>query len=336
MNYAIGVDLGGTNLRAAVVDESGQMLSRCELSAEVGRGREHVVNDLCGAVERLREQMRAQAPEARLLGIGAGVPGLMDSETGRLVASPNLPGWSDYDVRGEIERRLGTTVILENDANAAAVGEQWLGAAAGVESMCMYTLGTGVGGGIILNGRPWRGWNGMAGELGHSCVEPNGHACGCGSHGCLEQYASATAVVRMAGEALATGVDSEMSEVEESEAKTLDARAVYECAMHGDGPARLVYARVGRALGMALAAEVNSMNLPIYVIGGGVSSGWDAFAPSMFAELRLRSYIYANTTNADGTGTGGRRHFTRIVRAKLGGAAGLFGAARLAILNGRT
>ena len=147
--------------------------------------------------------MRERSGGGELRGIGVGVPGLIDSESGRLLESPNLPGWNDYDVKGEIERRLGTTVILENDANVAALGELWLGAGRGSESLCMYTLGTGVGGGLVLEGRIWRGWNGMAGELGHCNVEPEGHPCGCGSWGCLEQYASATAVVRMAREAVA-------------------------------------------------------------------------------------------------------------------------------------
>jgi glucokinase len=325
--YAIGVDLGGTNLRIAAVDARGTMLAKTALGTEVARGREFVIDELCQAVEKLRDEMQAKQPEAKLVGIGVGVPGLIDSETGRLVQSPNLPGWSDYDVKGEIERRLGTTVILENDANAAAVGEHWLGAAQGYSSMCMYTLGTGVGGGWILEGRLWRGWNGMAAELGHCNVYPDGHACKCGSHGCLEQYASATAVVRMAHEALASGAQSELRGL-----PSLDARAVYECAMGGDGVAKAVYEQVGRALGLAIATQVNSMNLPIHVIGGGVSSGWAAFAPGMFSELRLRSYIYANTTDPDGQGKNGRKRFTAVVPAKLGGDAGLFGAARLPML----
>ena len=203
--YAIGVDLGGTNLRIAAVDEGGKLLAKTNLETEVSRGREHVVDELCRATVAMSQEMSTSEPDGtRLCGIGVGVPGLVDSESGRLLDSPNLPGWSNYDVKGEIERRLGTAVILENDANAAALGEQWLGAGRGFESMCMYTLGTGVGGGLVLNGEIWRGWNGMAGELGHCNVEPEGHVCNCGSHGCLEQYASATAVVRMAREALAS------------------------------------------------------------------------------------------------------------------------------------
>ena len=364
-DYGIGVDLGGTNLRVAAVDEGGTLLARTTLETDVSRRRDEVIDALCRAVQKIAKEVGQQVGDERanqlakeaagmtqgtvtgvaspppqtatgkpaagqLRGIGVGVPGLIDSETGRLVESPNLPGWSDYDVQGEIEQRLATSVILENDANAAALGELWLGAGRGMESLCMYTLGTGVGGGLILQGRIWRGWNGMAGELGHCNVEPAGHPCGCGSWGCLEQYASANAVRRMAAEALASGAATELRAVGNG---NLDSLAVYECAMRGDAEAKKIFERVGRALGLAIAAMVNTLNLPLYAIGGGVSSAWDAFAPSMFDEVRKRSFVYAGTTAADGSGLGGRQRSTRIVRALLGGDGGLYGAARLPLMQ---
>lgn len=324
-SYAVGVDLGGTNLRIAAVDESGKLLAKITLGTEVVRGREFVVDELSRSIIEMRERFKNSAD---FCGIGVGVPGLIDSETGRLVESPNLPGWEDYDVKGEIEQRVGTTVILENDANVATVGEHWLGAGRDAESLCLYTLGTGVGGGLILDGRLWRGWNGMAGELGHCNVEPDGHPCKCGSWGCLEQYASATAVVRLTREALKGGAASELRAVKE-----LSSLAVYESAMGGDTVAKQVFEHVGRALGLAIGNMVNAMNLGLFVIGGGASSGWDAFAPAMFDEVRKRSYIYANTTETDGTGFGGRKRVTVITRAKLGGDGGLYGAARLPMLQ---
>jgi glucokinase len=187
-----------------------------------------------------------------------------------------------------------------------------------------------VGGGLVLNGEIWRGWNGMGGELGHCNVELEGHACNCGSYGCLEQYASATAVVRMTREALAGGAASELRQVAD---EALTAQVVYEQAMRGDGVAKQVYERVGRALGLAIANMVNTLNLPLYVIGGGVSSAWDAFSPALFAEVRGRSFVYAWTTGEDGKGVGGRRRATRITRALLGGDGGLYGAARLPMLH---
>src|SRR5690348_2414235 len=151
--YGIGVDLGGTNLRIAAVGSSGAILEKIALDTDVKEGREHVIVDMCAAVEELRGRMKG----SRLVGIGIGVPGITNLATGMIRQSPNLPGWSDFPVRDDIERRLDTQVLLENDANAAALGEKWVGAGKDVPSLCMLTLGTGIGGGIILDGRIWHG-----------------------------------------------------------------------------------------------------------------------------------------------------------------------------------
>src|SRR5262249_27305377 len=147
--------------------------------------------------------------------------------------SPNLPDWADYPARDEIERRLGTRVILENDANSAALGEKWLGAARNFDDMAMLTLGTGVGGGIVLNGRIWHGMTGMAAELGHGTVDPDGRLCGCGNRGCLEAYASATAVVKMAHEAIAEGNAPGLARAANSNSD-FSAKTIYDLACQGD------------------------------------------------------------------------------------------------------
>ncbi len=197
---SIGVDLGGTNLRIAAVDDQGALVEKVTLGTKVSRGRDHVIADMCDAIQRMSDKYKNSAP---LLGIGVGVPGIIDMQTGLVRESPNLPDWVDYPARAAIEQRLKTVVILENDANVAAFGEKWLGAAKDFSDMAMLTLGTGVGGGLVQGGKIWRGMNGMGGEFGHTTVEPEGHPCGCGNRGCLEQYASATAIVRMAREAIA-------------------------------------------------------------------------------------------------------------------------------------
>ena len=199
-DYSIGVDLGGTNLRIAAVDSDGKLLEKLTLGAEVSRGRDFVITEMCNAIQTLRTKYHGTG---ELVGIGIGVPGFIDMAAGMVMESPNLPDWTSFPVRDEIEKRLATKVILENDANSAAMGEKWLGAAREYDHMAMYTLGTGVGGGLVFNGRLWHGMTGMAGELGHFNIYADGHPCGCGSRGCLEQYASATAVVRMAREAIA-------------------------------------------------------------------------------------------------------------------------------------
>ena len=315
-NYTIGVDLGGTSLRVAAVDEQGNALEKITLPTQVSLGRERVINDMCESIQQLIRKYSS----SQLTGIGIGTPGIIDIETGTVREAVNLPGWANYPVRAEIENRLQTRVVLGNDAHVATLGEKWLGAGRNVDDMAMLTLGTGVGGGLVLNGKIWHGMKGMAGEFGHFTVEPDGHPCGCGNRGCLEQYASATAIVRMAREAIVASKSSKLVQLTE-----LNSKNIYELAMQGDEAAQRVFQRVGRALGIVLADMVNGLNLPLYVIGGGAASAWDAFAPTMFAELETRSVVYT-ATNSDASQTGRK---TLITQAELGSDAGLFGAARL-------
>jgi glucokinase len=324
--YSIAVDLGGTNLRIAAVDDNGKMLEKLTTGTEVQRGRDFVIREMCDAIQSLMTKHRSSGD---LAGIGIGVPGFTDMDTGMVMRSPNLPDWENFPVREEIERRLGTKVILENDANSAAMGEKWLGAGRNTDHMAMYTLGTGVGGGIVLNGRLWHGMNGMAAELGHFNVEAEGHACGCGSRGCLEQYASATAIVRMAHEAIDSGNAPDLAEAARGDVE-FSSRGIYQLAIQGHASAQRVYQRVGRALAIGIGGMVNALNLPMYVIGGGVASAWDAFAPTMFQELKVRSFIYS-VTSPDRVEQG-KKH-TVVTIALMGSDAGLYGAARLPMLG---
>ncbi|MGH9670928.1 MAG: ROK family protein [Terriglobales bacterium] len=319
--FAIGVDLGGTNLRIAAVDERGKLLDKVTTDTGVARPREEVIAEMCRAIQSLAAKRKANG---KLAGVGVGVPGIIDLRSGTLRESPNLLGWHDYPVREEIERRLGTRVILENDANAAALGEKWLGAGREVDDLCMMTLGTGVGGGIVLGGRIWHGMTGMAGELGHITVEPEGPPCGCGNRGCVEQFCSATAIERMAREAAARGQAPELARAAR-ENPAFCSETVCQLAEAGDIAAREIFGRVGRALGILVAALVNTFNLPMYVIGGGVAEAWEMFSPAMLGEVRKRSFVYAATSSG---ASGGK---TVITRAQLGSDAGLFGAARLAL-----
>lgn len=333
-DYCIGVDMGGTNLRIAAITTEGQLLEKITLGVKVALGRDHVIGEMCDAIDRLTDQYRGSG---RFVGAGIGVPGIIDMETGMMRKSANLPGWSEYPVRDVIERRLGARVFLENDANAAALGEKWLGAGRDVDNMAMVTLGTGIGGAIILNRKIFYGMNGMAGEFGHVTVEPNGVPCGCGNHGCAERYASATGVVRMAREAIESGNAPALAKAASSDPE-FSARSVYNLAIQGNEDAQRIFHRFGVALGMLLADLVNVLNLDMFVIGGGVLSAWDAFAPAMFAELRDRSLVYAATAPEDPPGkregaSAAIATYTRkktiITRALLGSDAGLYGAARI-------
>jgi glucokinase len=339
-NFSIGVDLGGTNLRIAAVSQQGELMEKVTLGTRVALGKDHVIHEMCDAIRVLAVKYRNVGT---LQGIGVGVPGIIDMKTGMLRESPNLPGWAGSPVQAEIEQRLGTRVILENDANVAALGEKWLGAAKHVDDMIMLTLGTGVGGGIVLEGRIWHGMTGMAGEFGHMTVEPEGPQCGCGNRGCVEQYASATAVVRMAKEAIASGRAPGLARAASSDPE-FNAKAVYNLAIQGDEEARKIFGRLGRALGICIANLVNAFNLPMYVVGGGVASAWEAFSPFVFEELRQRSLIYAATAPraplSDGQGASGQVDSegstrTIVTRALLGSDAGLYGAAELPLTQSK-
>ena len=302
--YSIGVDLGGTNLRAAAIDAQGTLLDKIAGGTHLKSGRDAVIADMVESIETLRTRLG----QHDLAGVGVGVPGFILIDKGVIVGSNNLPQFDHYPVRDEIERRLGAKVILENDANAAALGEKWMGAGRDVDDLVLLTLGTGIGGGIIADGRVLHGQVGMAGELGHMTVVPNGNPCGCGNTGCLEKHASATAIGAMA-RMIGLGAD-------------LSSEDVYKAAIAGDARALAIFHAVGEALGIALANLINIFNFPLYLLSGGPLPAWDFFAPPMLAEVGRRSFTYRNAP-------------TRIERATLGNQAGLYGAAYLPLLHGK-
>lgn len=335
-DFAIGVDMGGTNLRIAAVSPEGQLLEKINLSTNMSARPDDLVDAMCDALQRLTKE---HSGTGNLLGAGFGIAGIIDLEAGVVRKSANMPTWCNYPVRDAIERRLGTRIFLENDAKVHALGEQWLGAARGAREMALLTLGTGIGGAIVLDGKIFHGLHGMAGEFGHVTIEPEGVRCGCGNRGCAERYASATAIVRMAREAIAAGNAPGLAKAASAQPE-FTAKMIYDLAVQGDEPARHIFQSFGRALGILLADIVNVLNLKMYVIGGGVASAWDAFAPAMFEELRQRSIIYAASVPDEmlGDREGAAANIvdrtlqkTIITRAVLGSDAGLYGAAKLAM-----
>jgi len=299
--YSIGLDLGGTNLRAAAIDKTGTVLDKIAGATNFIAGREAVLADMVSAIQTLRDKHGA----AGLAGIGAGVPGFIRLKDGFITSSNNLPYFENYPLRDQIEQKLGTRVILENDANAAALGEKWMGAGRAYDDLVLLTLGTGVGGGIISGGKVLRGYVGMAGELGHITVVPNGNPCGCGNQGCLEKHASATAVVAM-GHMMHLG-------------ENLTSKSICDIAMRADVDgerARAIWRTMGESLGVAMAMLVNTFNFPLYLLSGGMLPAWEFFAPRMMEVTRARSYTFRATD-------------TKIEKATLGSEAGLIGAAYL-------
>jgi len=329
-SYTIGIDLGGTNLRIAAYAPGAsnqQFLARVDLPTRVGAGPASVVKEMAEAIRGLAEGL----PRMELRGVGLGTPGPLELPAGILHGLPNLPGWDRFELRREFECALAGAgvrcpVHVESDANVAALAECVLGAgsALGVDSLCMLTLGTGVGNAIILGGAIFSGAHGMAGEAGHLTIWPDGVACNCGNTGCLEVYASATAVRRMAEGAADSGVAPGLKAWRESTG-ALDAQAVFQLARQGDRDALGIFTTVGIALGIALAGLVNTLDLRLYVVGGGLAGAWEFFSPAMLRELNTRSYVYrlVNERLTD------RR--IAIVPAVLGPDSGLLGAALLAL-----
>ena len=302
LEYSIGVDLGGTNLRAAAVDRTGKILEKHAQSTDMSRGRDEVIADIAEGINVVRQKIGGSS---RLAGVGIGVPGFILIEQGYITNSNNLPTLENFPVRDAIEKKLGTPIILENDANAAALGEQWMGAGKGIDNLVLLTLGTGIGGGIICDGRVLHGELGMASELGHMTIDPNGNPCGCGNYGCLEKIASATAIEGMA-QMMSLG-------------DNLTSLQVYEMAVDGNEKARMIFRQMGWALGIGIANLINIFNYPLYLLSGGVLPAWDMFAPTMMEEITKRSFTFRNSK-------------TRVERATLGNQAGLVGAAYLPFL----
>jgi glucokinase len=311
--YSIGVDLGGTNLRIAAYGGGDDLLDCIVLSTNLSSGREQVIRDLCEAVTALSGRSYG---ERVLSGIAVGTPGPLELPAGILRSPPNLPGWDGFDLKTAISSNLGRTILLENDANLAALAEQRLGAGKkyDVTDLCILTLGTGVGNALILNGSIWSGSNGMAGEAGHIIVANDGNSpCGCGGHGCLEQHASATAIMKMARQRLEDIAPSSALQV------SLLARA-------GNQQALSIFNSVGQALAVALTGLINTLNLPLYLLGGGVCEAWDLFSTHMFRELEARSYIYRLTRPSAREPEQLDLGKTYILKAQLGPSAGLLGA----------
>ncbi len=284
---AVGIDLGGTNVRMGVVLRSGEMKASARMRTDVHEGVDKVINRMVSSVEALRKKT---AGKVRLAGVGIGVPGIISLPEGVVRFSPNLPGWVDIPLRRMLEDRTGIRVKVENDANAYALGEARFGSGKGASSLVCITLGTGVGGGIILGGDLVRGADGMAGEVGHITVRPNGIKCNCGNRGCVERYSSASAVAVRAAEALRRGVESSLSKAFEADPSSITAHVVHEAALGGDRLARRMFRDAGRCLGILAADLINLLNVERIIVGGGMAGAWELLSGPMRDEIKKRAF----------------------------------------------
>lgn len=320
---ALGVDLGGTNFKiGAVIQRQGLVNSQLEVldffetHPLPASSPQEAVPSITGTLKDVFSRLQKKGP--RVNAIGLGVAGLIKRREGIVTLSPNLPLWKDLPLKAMVEKDLNLPVIMENDANAAAYGEFIFGAGKGKNSLILLTLGTGVGGGMVLNKELWRGESEMAAEIGHMVVDPHGHQCACGSQGCLETFASATAILREARLALDGGADSSLAEKYLENRESLTAEVLARAAQEGDGFAVYLFSWAGEKLGLALAGLINLLNPDVIALAGGMSQAGDLILNPAKKEAQKRAFpaLYQST---------------RIVLSQLGPQAGALGAAALAL-----
>jgi glucokinase len=315
--YVVGLDMGGTNIRCAAVSPAGRVLILRRGPSLADRDAARVADNIAAQVRGLIDVARRRgfgAPHA----IGVAVPGPLNVFTGVVMAAPHVAAWRAFPLRRRLEKLLGRRVALENDANAWALGEYWRGAARGYRDVVLLTLGTGVGGGLIVGGRIVHGLSGMAGELGHVTVEPDGPRCDCGSRGCLEAYASASGLRGMLFRRLGLRPAAPVPARYRDPGGNFSVRQLTREARRGNRIALDLFASAGRYLGIATASFLNVFNPQLIVIGGGVAGAMRYMRATMMNEVRARTF---RAVAAE----------ARIVRAALGPRGGVVGAAYAAM-----
>lgn len=292
-DWIVGIDIGGTNLVVGLVPAEGGAPEALRVRAtEPARGPEAVVTDVVRMAREAVREVGAGMDDGEaisVIGVGVGCPGPVDREAGLVIESPNLR-WRMYPLRERIEALVDWPVAIDNDANCATYGEWWQGAGKGSSSLIGITLGTGVGGGYILDGRVVHGASGGAGEIGHTTVNVSGRRCACGNEGCVEAYASGPAIAARAREGLANGVQSSLLELVDGDPERITAATVYEAVVDGDPFATEVLTEAARFLGAGIANVINILNPEAVVIMGGVTRAGDHLFKPLKAEVRRRAF----------------------------------------------
>jgi glucokinase len=314
--YIVGVDLGGTNIVVGAMSADGKQhfaMRSIPTSAELGA--EGVADRIVGLIEGVVLDTIAETNSSRrdVIGVGVGAPGPLDREKGLVVVAPNL-GWRNFPLRDRISDRLRLPVTLDNDANCATVGEWWQGAARGGTNVVGMTIGTGIGGGLIIDGKLFHGASDVAGEIGHTTIDLNGRHCKCGNYGCLEAYASGPAIATRAREVLVREeTASLLPSLVGGKLDAITAETVYKAAQQGDAVASEIVRDTARYLGAGIANLLNILNADVVVVAGGVTQAGDALFVPLRAEVRRRAFRPAVDA-------------TRIVAGELPGTAGVVGA----------
>ncbi len=310
MRYGFGIDVGGTTVKLAFFNENGDLLKAWEIPTVTADCGSRILPDIAEAVLKFLQEERLE--KEQIIGLGIGVPGPVDGE-GVVNRCVNL-GWGVFNIARTLEELTGLPVVAGNDANVAAMGEYWKGGGAGFNSMVLATLGTGVGGGIVLEGQLLHGAHGSGAEIGHMVMDPNEpEACGCGKHGCVEQYCSATGLVRLAGKMLAaSGEPSALRNVEH-----LVSKHIFDAAKAGDDLAKEILERYYAYLGQFLGSLCSVLDPEVVVLGGGISKAGQMLSDGVMPYLQ--KYVFHAASQVQ----------LRI--ARLGNDAGAYGAFKLVL-----
>ncbi|HHF98755.1 MAG TPA: ROK family glucokinase [Candidatus Aerophobetes bacterium] len=310
-SFAIGIDVGGTNIKSLLVDREGKVLAsdtRRSFGKE-SKEKEKVLSQLFLSIKALKEEGEKKGVSShQIAGVGIGAPGPLNTEEGIIYQAPNIPSWKNIPIVKIVEERIKIPCFLENDANAAALGEWWLGAGRGFDYILLLTLGTGIGGGVIIKGEVYRGARGCGAEIGHMIIKEGGITCGCGARGCFEAYASATGVVKRAKALVDKGYKTLLSEKEE-----LACEDVFEAAKKKDEIALFVVEETCRYLGIGIGNLLNIFNPEIVILSGGMAKEEKILLPLVKKYTKLFSLKSCFEK-------------VKIVRAKLKDRAGAFGA----------
>ena len=290
--FIVGIDLGGTNIAAGAMPTDGTREIAMRMAPTHGEeGADGVADRIAAMVEEVISQTQKEtgADRSDFLGVGIGAPGPLDRARGLVIVTPNL-GWHDYPLRDEVSRRVNLKATLDNDANCATLGEWWCGAAKGGRNVVGITIGTGIGGGLIFDGKLYHGASDGAGEIGHTTIDPTGRRCKCGNYGCLEAYASGPAIAERAREEIEVDGSSLLIEMVEGDVKRITSQTVFEASKRGDAVATQVVRDTAHFLGVGVSNLINVLNPDIVVIAGGVTQAGDQLFDPLRAEVKRRAF----------------------------------------------
>jgi len=311
--YFVGVDLGGTTIAAALLDESGHILQKATVLTLAHEGHDSVIERMARLIHEVAED--AGVGLSQVAAIGIGVPGMLDMEKGLTLFLPNLPGtWPRVPLAQRIKEAAGPPTFLLNDVRAITLGEKTYGAGRKVENMVCLAIGTGIGGGVVVGGRLLLGLDGTAGEVGHQIIDPFGPRCGCGNRGCLEAFASGPAIASMGVRAVKQGLTTRIGELCNYDLNAISPKLIYQAALEGDSVAKEIYEQAGFYIGIGVANLITILSPQMVVIGGGVAQAGELLLAPIRETARQRVHVTPFEK-------------VRIVQAELGTDAGMIGAA---------